>query len=274
MPLRVIFRRAIQRGDVAINPTNDLALPAVRGSRDRIASPGEAAGLIAAVPSDLQAVWSTAFYGGLRRSELRALQWEHVDLAAGVIHVEDSWDREEGRIDPKSRKGRRRVPIPAGLRDVLTEHRMATWPEGFVFGRSPEEVFASTTLTGRADRAWKAADLDRITLHEARHTYASLMIAAGVNAKALCEFMGHSSIQVTLDRYGHLFPGAEQEAASLLDALLADAESQARSADGDTETCTHSGTHAAPLAFSTEIPQQMGTWRGAGAVERGGLENR
>jgi integrase len=74
---------------------------------------------------------------------------------------------------------------------------MTSWPDGYVFGRGPAQVFAATTLTDRADRAWKDAELERFTLHEARHTYASLMIAAGVNAKALCEFMGHSSIQVT-----------------------------------------------------------------------------
>jgi hypothetical protein len=79
--------------------------------------------------------------------------------------------------------------------------------------------------------------------------------------------MGHSSIQVTLDRYGHLMPGAESEAASPLDALLANAEKKARSADADAETGTRTGTHPAPLASS--LP-----WRGAGVVERGGLENR
>ena len=59
------------------------------------------------------------------------------------------------------------------------------------------------------------------SMHEARHTYASLMIAAGVNAKALSTFMGHASITITLDRYGHLFPGSEEEAAELLDSYLA-----------------------------------------------------
>jgi integrase len=52
------------------------------------------------------------------------------------------------------------------------------------------------------------------------HTYASFMIAAGVNAKALSVFMGHSSIKVTFDLYGHLMPGTEAEAAALLDAFL------------------------------------------------------
>jgi integrase len=71
---------------------------------------------------------------------------------------------------------------------------------------------------------------ERLRLHQARHTYASFMIAAGVNAKALCSYMGHSSIKVTFDLYGHLMPGAEAEAASLLDAYLALADTDARKA--------------------------------------------
>ena len=57
-------------------------------------------------------------------------------------------------------------------------------------------------------------------LHECRHTFASLMIAAGVNAKALSTYMGHSSITITLDRYGHLMPGNEQGSAGLLNDYL------------------------------------------------------
>ena len=63
----------------------------------------------------------------------------------------------------------------------------------------------------------------KIGLHEARHTFASLMIATGVNAKALSTYLGHSSITITMDRYGHLMPGNEEEAAGLLDAYLAGA---------------------------------------------------
>lgn len=81
-----------------------------------------------------------------------------------------------------------------------------------------------------AVEAWK---LTPITLHECRHTFASLIIAAGVNPKALQTFMGHSSITVTLDRYGHLFPGSEGEAAVLLDAYLAESHERARSASID-----------------------------------------
>jgi integrase len=71
---------------------------------------------------------------------------------------------------------------------------------------------------GRA--AAEAAGFEPPTLHECRHGYAALMIAAGVNVKALSSFMGHANIGITLDQYGHLLPGAEDEAASLLDAFL------------------------------------------------------
>ena len=75
-------------------------------------------------------------------------------------------------------------------------------------------------LTERADADWKETGLTRTTLHACRHTFASYMIAAGVNAKALSTYMGHATIAVTLDLYGHLMPGSESEAAELLDVYL------------------------------------------------------
>jgi len=89
-----------------------------------------------------------------------------------------------------------------------------------VFGVSACSPFSVASVIYRADRAWERAKLQRITLHECRHTFASLMIAAGVNAKALSAYMGHSNIGITMDRYGHLMPGNESEAAGLLDAYL------------------------------------------------------
>jgi integrase len=90
----------------------------------------------------------------------------------------------------------------------------------FAFGRTASDPFHAQAVQSRADTAWRRAGLERITLHECRHTFASLMIAAGVNAKALATFMGHATISITLDRYGHLMPGSEAEAAGLLDAYL------------------------------------------------------
>jgi integrase len=221
-PASLIFRRAVVRGDVAINPTTGLELPAVRGVRERIATPDEAVALIDAVPIADGALWATAMYAGLRLGELVALDWSAVDFEVGVIRVERSWDPKEGVIEPKSRAGRRVVPIPSGLRRLLLEHRMRQGRagRGLAFGRSETRPFNPPSVQRRARIAWSAADLTRITPHECRHTFASMMIAAGINAKTLSTYMGHANIAITMDRYGHLMPGNEQEAAGLLDAYL------------------------------------------------------
>ncbi len=73
----------------------------------------------------------------------------------------------------------------------------------------------------RAAKAWKAAELEPITPHECRHTFASLLIDAGANPKAIQTFMGHSRIQTTFDTYGHLMPGSHDEVRLRMDAYLA-----------------------------------------------------
>jgi integrase len=220
MPLRAIYRRALARGDVAVNPIAGIELPAVRGKRDRIAAPAEATALVAALPDDDRAVWATAFYAGLRLGELWALRREDVDLEAGVIRVERSWDRRDGVIEPKSRAGRRAVPIIAALRPHLAARKLRRGTGAVLLFGEGRRPFNRDQLVARAAKAWKTAGLEPIGLHECRHTFASILIAAGVNAKALSTYLGHSSIQITLDRYGHLMPGNEDEAVALVDAYL------------------------------------------------------
>ena len=223
LPLRAICRRALIRGEIDINPTLGLELPAQRGRRDRVASPAEAAVLLAALPADDRALWATALYGGLRLGELQALTWDDVDFERGLIRVRHSWDRHEGLVAPKSRAGVRSVPVAAALRVQLEAHRTQAVETRFAFGRTGDRTFSASGVVDRAHRIWRRAALDPIGLHECRHTFASLMIAAGVNIKALQSFMGHASITVTLDLYGHLLPGSEDEAAALLDTYLASA---------------------------------------------------
>jgi integrase len=100
--------------------------------------------------------------------------------------------------------------------------------EGLIFGRTAASPFDASAVQNRADTAWRRAALERITLHEARHTFASLMIAAGVNSKVLSTVMGHASVAITLDRYAKLFEAQEREAAGLLNAYLARADTAAR----------------------------------------------
>src|SRR5207253_5223216 len=124
LPLRALYRRALSRSEVLTNPTLGLALPASRERRERIARPAEAHALICALPKPDRALWATALYAGLRRGELQALRWAEVDFGEGVIRVERSWDERVGPVAPKSRAGRRRVPLSKPLRASLAAHRL------------------------------------------------------------------------------------------------------------------------------------------------------
>jgi integrase len=234
-PLQAIYRHAVRRELVVVNPTREIDLPAARGRREKIATASQAARLIAAVPDSDRAIWATAFYAGLRRGELQALRCSDIDLGRSEITVERSWDQYEGPIAPKSKAGVRTVPILAVLRDHLDGRDHGTGSD-LVFGRGRDEPFDPKAIADPAKRAWTAVNerereeaeregrspdlLPALTFHECRHTFASLLIDAGVNPKAIQEFMGHATIEETFSRYGHLMPGTRDQARELVDAYM------------------------------------------------------
>jgi integrase len=231
--LRAVLRRPLQDDELTVNPTDRLDLPTGSKPRDRAATPGEAAELLAALPAEDRALWAVAFYAGLRRGELRGLRWSAIDDAVTEIRVEHGWDEVEGEIAPKSAKGVRRVPIAGALRLILLEHRARTGRRGddLVFGRTATAPFTPTHVRNRALGAWAATsvgaflhgesiELEPIGLHECRHTFVSLMHAAGRSLEEIGDYVGHSSAWMT-DQYRHLLDGARTDAAAALDALLA-----------------------------------------------------
>ena len=223
LPMRSIYRRLLARQEILINPTLGLAMPAIRQRRERVARPEEAQQLLEVLPREDRAPWAIALYAGLRRGEIKALRWGDVDFEAGLIRVERGWDPIEGPIEPKSNAGKRRVPMTGLLRSYLAAQRLRRGggeEAELVFGRSDGRELRADTLMERGRKIWGEAGLTPVGLHECRHTYAAFMIAAGVNAKALSSYMGHSTISMTLDRYGHLMPGNEDEAATMLEEYL------------------------------------------------------
>jgi integrase len=221
-PLQVIFGRALHDEQLAVDPTIGLRLPAARGKRDRIASVEEARALRDALAECDRALWSVALYAGLRRGELQALRWRNVDFEQRVIRVEKSWDQVAGEIDVKTKAARRTVPMEDGLRRELVAHKLRTGrtDDELVFGRTPHDAFVPSTVRLRALEAWATAELEPIGLHEARHCAASFFIASRMGAKELSVYMGHSSIKITFDTYGHLMPGGLAQAADRLSAFL------------------------------------------------------
>lgn len=238
MPLRAIYRHAVQMRWVAANPTMGAQVPAGSGRRMIIVEPRMIPAYLAALDEHDRPLWAAAFDAGARRGELQALRWSSVDLASGFIRIDPATGNYDQRTKemqaPKSKAGVRRLPITGRLREFLVEHRMRAGarPQGLVFARATlagssrtgmeATPFNDSTTGSRARKRFIDAGLPPITLHDARHTFASTAIDAmarrGIfNPKMLQEAMGHSSIQVTYDRYGHLFPGAAAELASMLD---------------------------------------------------------
>lgn len=249
MPLRVICRRAIRDDEITVNPTAELDMPEGATRRERVATAAEAEKLLGGLPVAQRPLWATAFYAGLRRGELRGLQWDDVDLERGVIHVRRGWDDVEGAIEPKSKKSQRTVPIAGALRIFLLEHRARTGRRGsdLVFGRTGSEPFTPTNVRRMAIKAWARAprvwrgdmfeQLEPIGLHECRHTFVSLMVDAGFTLERIGDYVGHGSTYMT-DRYRHLLEGHEQEAADRFDEYLA------------RRSGAHSGAHLAAVAAS------------------------
>jgi site-specific recombinase XerD len=127
--------------------------------------------------------------------------------------------------------------ILALLRPYLAAQRTAcAWsddPAALVLGASPRGAFGYTRLRKRTAKALTAAKLKHVTPHEARHSFASYLAASGIGLKELTSIKGHSSVTVSLDRYGHLFEGAMAGTAAQIDAWFAASDARSRSAKSE-----------------------------------------
>ena len=231
VPCQALYRR--HRRQVLVDPTDGIDLPEPGGRRERALSPATATASLAALPDEQQALWATAFYAGLRRGELRGLR--ACDVGDDSISVERGWDDYEGPVDPKSRAGVRRVPIPATLRTMLDEQLERTGRVGgeLLFGRTPNAPFTPSHVQDSADGVWAVAAIgaflrgesttvERVTLHECRHSYSTFLDAAGISETRADRYMGHSNPSVA-NRYRHQLEGQLAEDAARLDEYLSGA---------------------------------------------------
>jgi len=178
------------------------------------------------------ALFYTALFTGMRRSEFLALKWSDIDLLLCQIYVNRSLHQlRDGSIvyrEPKTAKGRRMIALSPSVTLVLREHKEqqeATWTQLETLLKDDDLVFS--TVDGKPlrpntiTRAWTVlaarAGLKVIRLHDARHTHASIMLKQGIHPKIVQERLGHSSIAITLDTYSHVSPGLQEAAAKRFD---------------------------------------------------------
>jgi integrase len=161
---------------------------------------------------------------GLRQGELLGLEWGDVDFAGRFLEINRS--RVRGLISTPKNHRRRRVDMSAQLADALAHERVRQQQHALAAGaKSPEPVFPSLEGTPLDEanvrhlfpRILRAAGLRRIRFHDLRHTFASLLIQQGESLAYVRDQLGHQSIQVTVDIYGHLVPGANRGAVDRLD---------------------------------------------------------
>ncbi len=166
----------------------------------------------------------TAIFTGLRASELRGLTWDDVDFESKVIRVRQRADRWNQIGSPKSEAGRRDVPMAPIVGNTLREWRIAC-PKGdvdlvFPNGRGGVENLSNIYNRGFVPLQIASGVVDehgkpKYGLHALRHVAASLFIEQGFLPKRIQAIMGHSSIKMTYDTYGHLFPSPDDDQAAM-----------------------------------------------------------
>ena len=195
--------------------------------------------IIAHLQGALRALLLTAIFTGLRASELRGLRWPDIDLKRAILHVRQRVDCYQQIGAPKSVAGERTVPLPPMLVNTLREWKLACPPShlGLAFPNQRGNPHYLTDIIKRsfhpaqvAAGVVNAKGLAKYTgLHTLRHFYASWCINRRVDGglelplKIIQARLGHASIQMTADRYGHLFPSTDdgKELAAAEQALLA-----------------------------------------------------
>lgn len=216
----------------------------------RVLEPHQIAALAEAVHPRFRTLIFTAAYTGLRWSELAALKVTSLDLLKGVVQVRESLVEVNGRLCPGSTKtgATRTVALPRFLSRMLTDHLRDFPPvDGFVFTsmqggplrRNFYKRHYLPALKASVDPELCLCDRpscrDRHTplyrFHDLRHTCAALLIAQGAHPKEIQERLGHSTIRITFDRYGHLFPSLDERLKDGLDRAYEAGRTTSRNGD-------------------------------------------
>jgi integrase len=241
--LKSILSDAQKRGNVAQNVSLAVSIgPDKRGKGKLkvdvdIPTPDEIKRIFAAATGRARPIIITATFTGIRGSELRGLRWIDVDLKRGELHVRQRADRYNVIGTPKSEAGERVVPIGPLVTNTLREWKLACPRSklGLVFPTGRGNIIRHENLirqiwmpaqiaAGVVTKTGNAAKYSG--LHALRHFYASWCINRRADGglelplKVVQERLGHASVNLTADVYGHLFPrgddGAELAAAERL----------------------------------------------------------
>lgn len=216
--LSSILTEAQRRGQVSQNVAKGVKV--VRSSRDRakvvVPTRAHLKRMLEHADSQFRPMLLTAIVTGLRSSELRGLRWIDIDLSAATITVGQRADQWGEIGSPKSKAGYRTIPIAVEVVNELREWKVKC-PKGelgLAFPNGKGGVAHHSNILRRQYRPTQTAAgiVKPYGLHSLRHAAASAWIKQGIDLKRLSAWMGHSSVQITLDTYGHLIADDQGDA--------------------------------------------------------------
>lgn len=244
-PIRVRYLRAMLRAalvqavkwDMVPRNVADLVSgPRVPTAEIKPLTPEQARSMLAAVRDDrLEALYVLAIATGLRQGELLGLRWQDVDPERRTLQVSMALHRENGSYlldEPKTPRSRRAIVLPRLAAEALIRHRKRqaeeralagpTWRDWpLVFTTDRGAPLNSSSITHRFQSLLERAGLPRQRFHDLRHGTASLLLAQGVQPRAIMGTLGHSNIGMTMDTYSHMSPAMDLDVAERMDAILA-----------------------------------------------------
>lgn len=246
--LRAALRQAVKWELLAQTPTAAVTAPRAQRREMQPLTPRQVHTLFTSTTDDsLHALWVLLCTTGLRIGEATGLEWQHLDLSAGTLTVQQAVQLQRGKglvlIEPKTGRSRRTVHLAAGTIAALRLHQDRQklawrtagrpWVEsGLVFCTRSGLPLAPSNVRRSLHRALTRAGLPVIRVHDLRHTAATYLLSIGTHPKKVQELLGHSSIMLTMDTYSHVLPAMHQEIADQMDRLFEVEEDQPTPDDG------------------------------------------
>jgi integrase len=228
--LDAALQAAVDAKMIPSNPADRVPLPADERDEKRFLLPEEVLHLGDAMPDRYRVLVLLAASTGLRIGELAGLRKNRLDLLRGRLEVMEIVTEVQGHVrlgPPKTKAGRRMVPIPRSVVDELVAHLAAfggEGPDGLAFpGRDGGVLRPAAWLRRVWHPAVVRAGVAPLTPHELRHTAVAWWISAGVDPKRIAAWAGHRSVKTILDTYGHLLPSDDDALTARVDALLTNA---------------------------------------------------
>jgi len=228
---------AVRWGRLTVNPAAAADPPKASAEHDELTvwNAEQLAAFLASTESDrLFGLWRLLAMTGMRRGEALGLRWDDLDMEAGQLSIRRALvpvNSVAQISEPKTKRGRRTIALDPETLEALKAHaaRQAdeqalwegSWSDlGYVFTREDGRLLAPQVVSKTFRALARRAALPRIRLHDLRHTYATLALAAGVNPRVVSARLGHATVAFTLDIYSHVLPQADRDAAERIADLL------------------------------------------------------